>query len=198
MPRVTRIFYLLLSWIIAGSIYLIIGSIDRNSWVIEETFIDKSISFNPIGVWLYLSFYIYIPFTFFFASDLLIKRLSFSIIIGSILSGVLFLLFPSTIVYPHYEITNVSAYLLKFIENNDTEQNCFPSMHGLLITLCTIANFKSHSKNFKVLIILLTFMMYYSIIQVRRHVFIDLATGIFLAIIVWISVHQLLRKILKS
>ena len=198
MPRVIRIFYLLLSWIIAGTIYLIIGALDRKSWVIEETFIDKCISFNPIGVWLYLSFYIYIPFTFFFAGDLLIKKLSFSIIIGSILSGILFLLFPSTIVYPHYEITNVSSYLLKFIENNDTEQNCFPSMHGLLITLCTIANFNSRSKKVKILLLLLTLMMYYSIIQVRRHVFIDLAAGVFLAIIIWISVHQLLRKILKS
>jgi len=40
----------------------------------------------------------------------------------------------------------------------------------------------------------LTPIMYYAIIQVRRHVFIDLAAGIFLAIGVWLVITKIRRS----
>lgn len=181
-----RFFYLLIGWLSSCIIYVATGAVTRNAWIIPESAVENYIPYSPYGIWLYISFYIYIPYTFFTAEASKIKLLSWVFIISGIISGILFLLVPTSMVFPDYKTDGISAFVLNFIAENDTPQNCFPSMHGSLITICTLANWNRKRKIRSYACVLLVILMYYSIIQVRRHLFIDLMAGAGLGVLVWV------------
>lgn len=185
MPLQTRLLYLLIGWLPSCLIYIATGFVRGNTWIIPETQIDQFIPFSPYGIWLYLFFYVYIPYTFLTVNESKVKRMSFVFVLTACISGIIFFYLPSSIIFPDFKIDGISASILNFVSENDTEQNCFPSMHGSLITICTLANWDRTNKVRSCGCILLTILMYYSIIAVRRHVFIDLAAGILLALVVW-------------
>lgn len=197
MPIKTRLLYLLVAWLSSAVVYIGSSFVTGSVWIIPEMGIDDYISFSPYGIWLYLMFYIYIPYTFLAVDTSKVKRLAFAFIIISIISGILFILIPSSLNFPSFKKDGISAYVLQFISENDTPQNCFPSMHASLITACTFANWNKNEKLKSYLLILLTLIMYYSIIQVRRHLFIDLAGGIILALFVWWWSKKIKRFLLK-
>lgn len=185
MPLKKRLFYLLLASLPCILVYSLAGLMKSPTWIIPETRIDQLIPFNPHGIWLYLFFYVYISFTFLTVKAFQIKRTSFVFLFTAISSGILFICFPTRVIFPDFEVNGTSAALLNFISENDTERNCFPSMHASLITICTLANWDKTHQRRSFVFLLLTLLMYYSIIAVRRHVFIDLAAGILIALVVW-------------
>jgi membrane-associated phospholipid phosphatase len=148
--------------------------------IIPETYIDRLIPFDASGIWLYFLFYLYILYTFLIVSDWEIKPLRLSFIISACVSGIIFVTLPTSIVYPTFEIDGISSSFLSFLVNSDTTQNCFPSLHGSLLTICTMAIWDKSKKSRSIICLLLTLLMYHSIIQVRRHLFIDLVAGILL------------------
>lgn len=194
MSLKTRLCYLVISWLSCCLIYIASGFVRGTTWIIPETPIDRFIPFNPHGIWLYLGFYIYIPYTFLTLKESHMKRITFAFVLTACISGVLFVCLPSSIVFPAFKHDGLSASLLAFVSEKDTEQNCFPSMHASLITICTLANWKSRNILKSIGLIVLTILMYYSIIAVRRHVFIDLAAGIALASLVWLLSGVILNK----
>ena len=181
----TRLIYLFFSWIPAGLIYIAGSFVRGNMWIIPESSVEQLIPFSPHGIWLYLFFYIYIPYTFLTVKEGNIKRMSFAFIGSVCISGIFFIFLPSSIVFPDFELNGISAYFLSFVSENDTPQNCFPSIHASLITVCTLANWDKTNKARSYGCILLTIMMYYSIIQLRRHICIDVSAGIILALLTW-------------
>lgn len=197
MPLKTRLLYLLIGWLPAGLIYMASGFVNGNLWIVPESRVENFISFSPVGVWLYLMFYVYIPYTFLTANESKIKILCSSFVLSSVISGIIFVLFPSSIRYPDFEINGGSAWCLDFVRDYDTEQNCFPSLHGSLITLCTIANWEKLKRLRSYTCIILTIAIFYSIIQIRRHVFIDLTAGISLAFLAWFFSNLILRRMKK-
>ncbi|MGV3612204.1 MAG: phosphatase PAP2 family protein [Fluviicola sp.] len=197
MSLKTRLCYLVISWLSCGLIYIASGFVKGTNWIIPETPIDQFIPFNPQGIWLYLGFYVYIPYTFITVKESLVKRITFAFVITACISGVLFFCLPSSIVFPAFKNDGLSASLLAFISENDTEQNCFPSMHASLITLCLFANWDRKNWIRTITCTSITLLMYYCIIAVRRHVFIDLAAGIVLASLVWLVSGVMLRNSTK-
>lgn len=199
MALKTRLFYLLIGWLSTCVIYVATGAVTGNAWIVPESAVEAYIPFSSYGIWLYLSFYIYIPYTFLTADASKIKLTGYVFLITGIISGILFLLLPSSMVYPDYNnAEGISGFVLKLIAENDTPQNCFPSMHGSLITICTLANWDRKRKVRSYLCILLVILMYYSIIQVRRHLFIDLMAGAALGVMVWVICSVLWRGSLKK
>lgn len=194
MTSKARILYTLAGWFTAAFIYIFCGAMNGKEWVIQETLIDKVIPFDASGIWLYLAFYIFIPYAFFTVDMRGLKTLSIAFIVTSILSGVVFICLPSTIVYPQINADSVSSRLLAFVSRNDTERNCFPSLHASLIALCMFSLISHASALRRFAVIVLALAMFYSIIQVRRHVFIDLAGGFILAIVVWLLVAFWVRE----
>ena len=194
MPLKTRFFYLVIAWLPAGLVYIGASFVTGNIWIVPEFYVERLIPFSPSGIWLYLLFYVYIPYTFITASEAKIKISSASFIVCTCISGIIFVLLPSSIRFPGFEINGISSWCLGFVSEHDTRQNCFPSLHGSLITLCTITNWDKEKKARSYGCILLTMLMYYSILQVRRHVFIDLAGGIVLALLTWQVCRSILLK----
>lgn len=186
--------YTLAGWFTAAFIYVFCGSMSSGGWIIPETFIDKAIPFSASGIWLYLSFYIFIPYAYFKTDAQRLKCLSISFIVTSVMSGIIFICLPSTIEYPQFSTDTLSSRVLAFVSRNDTDRNCFPSLHASLIALCAFSLLSDASILRRFAVILITLAIYYSIIQVRRHVFIDLAGGFILAVIIWRIVGYWLRE----
>lgn len=181
----TRLLYLLISWLAAGLVYIGASFTGGNAWLVPESPVEQLIPFSASGIWLYLLFYVYIPYTFLTAEQSKIQPMTAAFILTACVSGLVFVFFPTSIRFPDFEPNGIASRLLHFVSMHDTEQNCFPSMHASLITLCTLANWNVTQKARSYGVVLLTVLMYYSILQVRRHVFIDLAAGILLAVLAW-------------
>jgi len=162
--------------------------------MIPESWVDVYIPFSPTGIWLYLLFYLYIPYCFLTVNESKVKPISLAFVLTSFISGIIFILVPSSLHFPVIKVDGISAALLNFVSVNDTDYNCFPSMHASLITISTLALLDKTQQWRSLGAILLTVLMYGAIIQVRRHVFIDLAGGIAIAIITWGFSVQLLKK----
>jgi membrane-associated phospholipid phosphatase len=195
MSLKTRLLFLFIGWLPVGIIYIAASFARGNNWIVPGSFVERLIPFSPSGIWLYLLFYVYIPYTFITANASKIKIMSLSFILSACISGICFVFLPSSMNYPSFEIDDISSWCLNFVRTYDTEQNCFPSLHGSLITICTLANWDRNKKIRSYGCILLTLLMYYSIIQVRRHVFIDLAAGVVLALLAWqFSIYILNRS----
>lgn len=178
MPFSKRLIFLLCSWLPAGLIYFATSFGTGTAWVVPETQIDAFIPFNSNGIWLYLLFYLFIPFGFFASNSTTIKPVSLAFLASAVISGILFLAFPSTIIYPAFEVNDLNSQVLNFVAQSDTPFNCFPSLHGSLITICSIALLEKVKRIRNLITICITMIMFYAIIQTRRHLFFDLGAGI--------------------
>ena len=185
MPLKTRLLYLLAAWLPAGVVYIAASFMTRAAWIVPETYVEQLIPFSPSGIWLYLLFYVYIPYTFITAHQGKIRTLSAGFILCACISGIIFIALPGSIRYPVFEVDGISSWCLNFVGLHDTSRNCFPSLHASLITLCTIANCYKEKMTTSAICISLTLLMYHAIVQVRRHVFLDLAAGIILGALTW-------------
>ncbi len=194
MPFSRRLIFLLCSWIPAGLIYFAAAFGTGSAWIVPETKIDLVIPFNPKGIWLYLLFYLFIPFTFFKANKLSLKPMSLAFFASAFISGILFFTFPSTIIYPAVELSDLSSEVMNFVAQTDTPLNCCPSLHGSLITICSIGLWQRGKRIRNLITLCITFIMFYAIIQTRRHLFFDLGAGIMLgSFSYWVSCVLLKR-----
>lgn len=178
MPIKNRLTKLCIGWLTAGIIYVLSGFIIKAVWIVPETYIDTLIPFDPAGIWLYLAFYIYIPYVFLVADAARVNPMALAFVMSAVISGIVFMIIPSSIVYPKIQGDAYSTQILHVVMQTDTPQNCLPSLHGSLLTICTIAVWDKGKRIRNVACLLMTLSMYYAIIQVRRHVFIDLVAGI--------------------
>jgi hypothetical protein len=55
---------MLISWCLVGLIYGSTRFIPGDHWVIPEFWLDKQIPFSTTAIWLYLSFFLVVPFAF--------------------------------------------------------------------------------------------------------------------------------------
>lgn len=178
MPIKNRLTKLCIGWLTAGIIYVFSGFITKAVWIVPETYIDTFIPFDPAGIWLYLAFYIYIPYVFIVADAARVNPMALAFVLSAVISGIVFMLVPSSMVYPKIQSDGYSTQILNFVMQTDTPQNCLPSLHGSLLTICTMAVWDERKRIRNIACLLMTLSMYYAIIQVRRHLFIDLVAGI--------------------
>lgn len=197
MPIKNRLTKLCIGWLTAGIIYVLSGFITRAAWIVPETYIDTFIPFDPAGIWLYLAFYIYIPYVFIVADAARVNPMALAFVISAVISGIVFMIIPSSIVYPKVQSDGYSTLILNFVMQTDTPQNCLPSLHGSLLTICTMAVWDERKRIRNVACLLMTLFMYYAIIQVRRHVFIDLASGIGTGVFTYLISYYIINHYYK-
>ncbi len=183
MTFFTRLLYLLAGW---GSVGLVYFSSD---WLqgqgallpqlLPETFIDRAIAYSDTAIWLYLSFFILIPYTYLVASPARVRALARAMAMAALICGVVFLLYPTTLAYPPVgDGAGWSTQLLRMLQAMDSTQNCLPSLHGALTLLCAWALLEREHPVRCVLAVLLALGICYAIIALRRHVSIDLGAGL--------------------
>lgn len=169
--------HMILGWGAVGLVYAFTSAFQGQGMLLTETALDRLIPFNPAGIWVYLSFFIFIPYTFITAQPRKLLWLRNSMQTCAVVCGLIFLLWPTTLLYPAITGDELSPRLLRFLASFDSSQNCLPSLHGALTLLCAWALLDTKRKLHSGLAVVWSVCIFISIIQLRRHLSIDLAAG---------------------
>lgn len=195
---IIRLRHLLLGWGAVGLVYSLCGMWQGAGVVVPETLVDQLIPFSTSGIWLYLSFFLIVPCAYFMTHENQLLWLERSMQLSAIISGVIFLVWPTTLHYPALTESSRSADVYLLLSANDSAQNCLPSLHGALTVLCVWAMWNSRRPYLLVRSILMAVWglgILYATIQTRRHLSMDLTAGVVVGVISGlITRHWLSRR----
>ena len=174
-----RLLYLLAGWGSVGLVYFSSDLLQGQGVILPETVIDRAIAYSDAAIWLYLSFFVLIPYTYLVVSPARVRWLARAMAVSALVCGVVSLLYPTTLAYPPVgDGMGWSTQVLRMLQPMDSTQNCLPSRHGALTLLCAWALFERDRPIRSALAVLLTLGICYAIIALRRHVSIDLGAGL--------------------
>ena len=180
-----RFLPMLLSWCLVGLIYGSARFVGGEHWIIPETWVDKQIQFSTAGVWLYMAFFLWVPYAFWRAPLARIKPMAWAIASSAIISGVFFILLPSSLQYPQATNTGISDQAFAWLLWIDTEQNCFPSLHASVSLIGLLGLWQRGKFLINSLYLIILFAILFSIIQLRRHLVIDLSAGLLVGFVTY-------------
>jgi len=187
----TRLRQMALGWGCVGVAYGLSGVVQGQGVRIAESALDRLIPFDPGGVWVYLSFFVLVPATFWLADSRRLRWLTRSMQCCALVAGLVFMRWPTTLAYPPIEGDTLSAAVLRLLIAGDSSQNCLPSLHAALTLLCVAALADPRHKRRSALALAWGLAILHSIIQTRRHLAIDLLAGLALALVCGVVVRHL-------
>lgn len=190
---INRLWQMLLGWGTVGVVYQLSTSLQGAGRVITPSFIDRLIPFSASGIWLYLSFFFIVPLGYLCCAPERLRWLRSSMQVTALIAGAIYLLWPTTLIYPENNATSISAQLLHGLMQFDSTQNCLPSLHMALTWLAVWALYDAAKPRASAFYFLWALAIGYSILQLRRHLFIDLATGSALALTVGLCLNRVTR-----
>lgn len=176
-----RLWQMLLGWGFVGVIYSSTDRLQGVGTLLPPSAIDRWIPFSPTAIWLYLSFFIIIPLGYLLAPIPRVRWLRAAMQLTALGAGTVYLLWPTTMAYPPDSGVGVSSKLLAALTQVDSLQNCLPSLHMALTVLAVWALSCRQQKVRTALLILWALAIAFSILQLRRHLLVDLASGALLA-----------------
>ena len=178
-----RLKYLLIGWGTVGLIYESSSLLQGKATILYPSIVDRLVAFTPHAIWPYLSFFLIIPLSFLYAPVSRVRWMSLSFILTSSIAGLIYISFPTTMLNPIDYGTSISSQLLSHLITVDTTNNCLPSLH-IALTMIVVYGYLNNKNRFtSILFILWGIIICFSILQLGRHLFIDLITGALLAII---------------
>lgn len=189
-----RVGQLLLGWGTVGVIYHLTDNLQGAGQVITPSWIDNKIPFSASAIWAYLSFFLIIPASYFLTPLTTVRWLTRSMQLTAVGAGLVYLLWPTTLVTPPDSGQGMASVLLKQLISVDSAQNCLPSLHVALTLLAVWAIAKSRRHWLTVAFILWGGVIAFSILQLKRHLFIDLIGGVALALGMGMLVSGLMRR----
>ncbi|HFK4648371.1 TPA: phosphatase PAP2 family protein [Serratia marcescens] len=196
-----RLGNMLLGWGTVGVVYSLTDRLQGAGTLLPPSALDRAIPFNPAAIWLYLSFFLIVPAGYLLAPLQRIKWLTLAMQLTALGAGVVYLLWPTTMAYPQNEGVGISAQLLAALTQVDSPQNCLPSLHMALTVLAVWALSDGEHKVRTALWMLWGVAIAFSILQLRRHLFVDLAGGALLALFAgWLAlrIKVLRRRVVKG
>jgi membrane-associated phospholipid phosphatase len=166
-----------LGWGSVGLIYYVTDYWQGVGTQLQPGPIDHLISFNPHSIWLYMSFFLIIPTAYLGCSIQRIIWLRAAMQLSALSAGAIFLAWPTTLTYPPNPGSSLSSILLAALTRIDSAQNCFPSLHMALTVLAIWALHDAQRPVKNAMFWLWGLAIAFSIVQLRRHLFIDLLAG---------------------
>lgn len=192
-----RLKALLFGWGTVGLVYQLSAQFQGQGTVLSPSMVDEWVLFSASAIWLYLSFFIIIPLSYLSCPITRLTGLRRATQFTALIAGAVYLIFPTTMVYPQVIGDDLSARLLQLLQRIDSLQNCLPSLHMALTVLAIWAMSDSQQKVKTGLCLLWGGAIAFSILQLRRHLLIDLVTGAMLAGIVgWVFLRN--REAVKA
>lgn len=184
-------FFLLVIGIYAA-LYLINNNFQYfEIWHIPRTQFDDLIAFSPSWIWIYLAAYLLPGGMFFFLRkyDLQNHFLQLFLIL-TILTNVIFFLFPSTIdrpMAPTEGLDELTKLAFNFLFAADKPFNCFPSTHvsTALIAALSVKQYPRLFSIFSFIALLISF----SAVAIGQHYLYDAIGGAFIALLT-VVVHE--------
>lgn len=177
-----RLGQMLLGWGSVGVVYHFSDRWQAPGRLMEPGWIDQMVAFSPQGIWLYLSFFLLVPCGYLLAPLSALRWLRRAMQLAALGAGAVYLLWPTTLHYPEVPATGLSAQLLGALAQVDSAQNCLPSLHMALSLLATWAIARRRQPALTACTVLWALLIGFSILQLRRHLFVDLLAGAVLAL----------------
>lgn len=172
-----RFIYCVIGWGTVGIVYNYTGQIVDNANILTPSVIDNAVQFSPNAVWFYVSFFLFIPLGYFGSPIERARLLMFAMQLCALVSGVVYLLYPTTMLYPEYVLTSFSGRALSTLIDIDSPQNLLPSLH-VSLTLVVLNALWSVKYRFRTLVYCLwAAAICVSVLVLKRHLFIDVVTG---------------------
>ncbi|MEQ9746272.1 phosphatase PAP2 family protein [Pectobacterium actinidiae] len=192
-----RLKALLFGWGTVGVVYQLSAQFQGQGTVLPTSLVDEWISFSASAIWLYLSFFIIVPLSYLSCPMARLAGLRQATQLTAVMAGVVYLIFPTTMVYPQVVGDDLSTRALQLLLRIDSPQNCLPSLHIALTVLAVWAMSDGQQKVKTGFYLLWGVAIAFSILQLRRHLFIDLVTGAMLAGITgWVFLYR--RRAVKA
>lgn len=185
---------LLLGWGFVGVVYHFTDSLQGVGQVITPSWVDNQIPFSASAIWAYLSFFLIIPACYFLAPLNAVRWLARSMQFAALGAGAVYFLWPTTLITPQDSSVGVASQLLKQLIAVDSAQNCFPSLHVALTLLAVWAIAKSRRHLVTLISVLWGGAIAVSILQLKRHLFIDLIGGVALALAAGVLASWLMNR----
>lgn len=176
-----RLKQMLLGWGTVGVIYNFSDYLQGEGYQLTPSVIDNLIAFSPSAVWLYLSFFFIVPLGYLSTPLCRLRWLARAMQLSALAAGMFYLLWPTTMQYPAFGQSGISAGALNRLIAIDSSQNCFPSLHAALTLLAVWAIAKKENLWLTLMSVVWAIAIAFSILQLRRHLFIDLVGGALLA-----------------
>ncbi|MGM9881960.1 MAG: phosphatase PAP2 family protein, partial [Bacilli bacterium] len=192
-----RIIILVFVFIFQSFIYFI-SKFFQHDPIYLNNVIDSKITFIPYFVVFYFIWYfllILVPLLILKYDKKVFDRYMVVSIIYSIIEGMIFILFPTTMDREPLVIDSVFTWLINIIYKLDTPVcNLFPSAHCAfsILFIISILDVKEIKKNYKVLIIVTSVLIILSTVFIKQHVVIDIF-GAFIIIPIYYIIRR--RKI---
>jgi len=178
-----RLTAMLLGWGAVGIVYSVGRAATHPARVLREGTFDRALGFTPEAVWVYLSFFAIVPFAYLCAKPERLAPLTRAMQLCALACAPVFVLWPTTLVYPTLAADSISGKVLAALSRFDSPQNCLPSLHGALTALAVIALFERRRPWRSVLACLWGAAIAWSVIATRRHLALDLCAGIGLGVV---------------
>lgn len=152
-------------------------------WHIPQTPFDLLIPFSPYWIYIYLAAYLLPIFMFFY-----LRRLNLHLhylqlfLILTIITNIIFFLFPSTIdrvPVPMSGVDPLTKFAFEMLFSADKPFNCFPSTHVSTSLIAALA-VRQHPRLY-IIFSFLAFLISYSAIAIGQHYLYDAFGGAFVA-----------------
>ena len=190
----SRLFQMVLGWGSVALVYFGAGWLEVSPTVIPQVWLDRQLPFTAHAIWVYLSFFLLIPFTYCTVVPRRLSQLRVAMQISAVVSGLFFVLLPTSLNYPPIVQQGVSSQLLLLLIAVDSPNNCFPSLHASLTVICVLASLHRYKLLRSVGFVLAGFAILLSIIMLRRHLTIDVGGGVAVGILSYMAAQYLTRR----
>lgn len=157
--------------------------------------IDNRIPYISWFIYFYIIWYLMlfvIPFVIYIKDKDEFYKYVTTYIISILISGVIFIIFPTTINRANITGAGISDKLVKLIYSMDEPSvNCLPSIHCLIAFLFMLGISKVNiSKLYKYGVYILSICIVFSTLAIKQHVIYDAVASLIIAIVVWTSVDR--------
>ncbi|MGG4608465.1 phosphatase PAP2 family protein [Providencia sp. Me31A] len=194
----TRLLCCLIGWGTVGVVYNYTGRPTDKAHVLAPSMVDNAFFFAPEAIWFYLSFFVFIPLGYLCCRKERVRPLMVAMQLCALISGAIYLLYPTTMLYHDYDVSTLSGRALSVLINIDSPQNLLPSLHVSLTLIVLNALWSTQQKFHTLLYSLWAIAICVSVLVLKRHLFIDIVTGTATAggalLIVYITKYGLERN----
>ncbi|MFR0675035.1 phosphatase PAP2 family protein [Enterobacterales bacterium AW_CKDN230030176-1A_HGKHYDSX7] len=181
-PVMFRLWQMLLGWGSVGLVYTLTDHLQGAGRIMQPSSLDRMVAFTPHAIWLYLSFFVVVPLGYCLTPLHRVRWLSRAMRFTALGAGLVYLTWPTTMVYPVDEGATLSSTLLAALIAVDSTNNCLPSLHMALMVLAVWGIGAARRPLRTAFFLVWVAAIAYSILQLRRHLLVDVLSGAVLAL----------------